>query len=268
MALMDLAALDIERLRRRLVAAARKIVATKSDAEDVAQEALLAMSHREPPPDDPAAFALGAARKLALKLIRDRANRQRLSVALPDPAVTPQNGGPPAVLAEAERWAQVDAAVEHVIVWGEFDDGGATRAVYRSLAELDVDAIQRRLAYYLAVIASLPRGYKQKKRLREQLQDLIRDAFACSSYEIRPRALPGYMSDVLEKQSKRARRRKPSAQQPPEENAATQRLIPPPLLSRGMALVRLICPTIEDEEEEEKKEAQRIAEEAMVLVGD
>jgi RNA polymerase sigma-70 factor (ECF subfamily) len=87
---------DLDSLRGRGFAVAYRMLGTVSDAEDVAQEALLRLTAQDPPPDEPAAWITTVATRLGIDHLRSARVRRETYVGpwLPEPLLADDAPGP------------------------------------------------------------------------------------------------------------------------------------------------------------------------------
>src|SRR5215213_6470743 len=87
---------ELEALRRHGFGVAYRMLGSVSEAEDVAQEALLRLTQQEPPIDEPAAWVTTVATRLSINLLRSARARRESYVGpwLPEPLVEDPAPGP------------------------------------------------------------------------------------------------------------------------------------------------------------------------------
>jgi len=162
-----------------LIAQGRALGLPADAAKDVAQEALAAATAKCP--EKPHPYARQVVRNLAGRWRRDRGMAERNSQS-PDDRTQASCGQPDILLENAGELAKLSAAVEHFVVWGEFDPGGKTYRVVSSLAEIDVASIQRELRFYLRVVDGIPVTTRHKRRLRDRLRAELQAALGHAGY--------------------------------------------------------------------------------------
>jgi RNA polymerase sigma-70 factor (ECF subfamily) len=99
---------ELEGLRRHSFGVAYRMLGSVSEAEDVAQEALLRLTRHEDPIDEPAAWMTTVATRLSFNVLRSARARRESYVGpwLPEPLVEDPTPGPAsqAELADRCRW--------------------------------------------------------------------------------------------------------------------------------------------------------------------
>jgi RNA polymerase sigma-70 factor (ECF subfamily) len=87
---------ELEALRRHGFAVAYRMLGSVSEAEDVAQDALLRLTRQEGPIDEPAAWVTTVATRLSINVLRSARARRESYVGpwLPEPLVEDPAPGP------------------------------------------------------------------------------------------------------------------------------------------------------------------------------
>lgn len=100
--------IDLEALRRRGFSIAYRMLGSVSDAEDVAQEALLRLTRADPTPDEPAAWITTVATRLSIDHLRLARVQRETYVGpwLPDPLLEDAAPGPGAHAELADTLSQ------------------------------------------------------------------------------------------------------------------------------------------------------------------
>jgi len=165
-------------LRTRLLRFARRL--PSADREDVVQEALLAAIVNNAA--DPLLYACGVTRNLAKRAHRVSAHSQLHDV----PPLLPETD---LLLAAAQDFVRLDAALEQILVW---HDGGRTTLTVSSVASFPVLSTRTQLHAALEVFGMLPCTPRHQRRQREKFEKDLAAAFQRCACVVDPSLPPAH----------------------------------------------------------------------------
>ena len=99
---------ELEAVRRRGFGVAYRMLGSVSEAEDVAQEALIRLTQADEPPDEPAAWITTVATRLSIDVLRSARKRREAYVGpwLPEPLIEDRDPGPASQVELADSLSQ------------------------------------------------------------------------------------------------------------------------------------------------------------------
>jgi len=170
-------------VRSKLIAFLRSLDVSPDEADDLAQEALLKVLESTTESQNLEAFAITTAKNLWIDRGRKSALHKAKTPTLKSDAQSRRHQArQDETVAQAGQLLRLAGAMEQLAVWG---NEGSTGVVVSSALEVDLQSVQRDVAFFLNVLDGLPYTDRHRRNKKKEYQAKLQAALQDSGYLVR-----------------------------------------------------------------------------------